>query len=93
MEHLLAVGTVTDAAQALIEQQGGRVWHVSELPSVTLVQLPEPQFCGVERNGHVSRSLLRVRLAGGSLIWQSESDYHGPEITSVDKTMLKAEDE
>jgi hypothetical protein len=37
MEHLLAVGTVTDAAKALIEQQGWRVWHVSDTPSVTLV--------------------------------------------------------
>lgn len=93
MEHLLAVGTVTDAARALIERANGRIWHVSDTPSVTLVQLPDPQFCGVTLDGRIARSLLRVRLSGGSLIWQGESDYHEPEMTSVDKTMLKAEDE
>lgn len=92
MEHSLAVGTITNAARALIEQANGRVYPVVFGPSCWLVQLPDPQFCGVEQDGRISHSLLRIRFRGCSLIWQGESE-HGPELTSIEKTTLKAERE
>lgn len=89
MNHVLAVGQVTEAAKVMIEREGGRVWHVSDAPFVTLVALPDPQFCGVEYDRH---SLLRVQLQGSSLIWQGDMEQlRGPDYCSVDTTLLRAE--
>lgn len=85
MNHVLAVGTVTDAAKAIVERADGRIWYVSDMPSVALVQLPYPRF----EHEHNESYVIRIKLDGGSLLWSG--DYDGPELTSVDKTMLKAE--
>jgi hypothetical protein len=89
MEHVLAVGKVTDAAKELIEQEGGWVRTVSDVPHVTLVRLPDPTFCGVEYDRH---SLLRVQFHAHSLIWQGNREHQrGPDYCSVETTMLRAE--
>lgn len=85
MNHLLAVGKVTDKAVEKIQDAGGQVIYVSDVPGVMLVSLPNVSMEYME-----SETEMRLKLNGSvPLIWRGH--YPGPWMTSVDQTELCSE--
>ena len=85
MDHLIAVGNVTERAEQLLRELGGLVHYVSSVPPVLLVCLPDPVF-----EYMASGSEVRIKIqASTPLIWRGH--HPGPEWTSVEETSLESE--
>jgi hypothetical protein len=57
MDHLIAVGNVTERAEQLLRELGGSVHYVSSVPSVLLVSLPDPVFESMDSGSEVRQSV------------------------------------
>ena len=84
MNYLFAVGHVTETATHEIERVGGRVMHVSSVPSVQLVSIPSPTF---EYTDYAWQ--LRIKKKHISLVWSGNAQ--GPALTTIDRTILRSE--